>query len=147
MFIYFEVFLLFSLAFFVLKTKQPLEDIKYTPPVSIPLFIIIMGIIFRITLIPAVPTTSPDVYRYLWEGKVTFHGINPYQVPPGSPLLNQYHSDIWAKIGFKDMTTIYPPFAQLAFIVGHILSGDSVWGLKVVFLVCELITLIFFIVI
>jgi hypothetical protein len=107
------------------------------------MFIIITGIIFRITVIPSAPTTSPDVFRYIWEGKIVAHGINPYQVPPGAPLLNQYHSDLWTKVGFKNMTSIYPPFAQVAFLIGYIISGESVWGLKIVYLICEIITLIF----
>jgi alpha-1,6-mannosyltransferase len=142
MFIYFEVFLIFSLAFFVIKTKKTSDEEKFTPLINISVLIIITGIIFRITVIPAAPTTSPDVFRYIWEGKIVAHGVNPYQVPPGAYLLNQYHSDLWAKIGFKNMTSIYPPFAQVAFLIGYKLSGESVWGLKVVYLICETITLI-----
>jgi alpha-1,6-mannosyltransferase len=143
MFIYFEVFILFSLAFFILKTRQPRDEEQSLLINNIPIFIIITGIIFRITLIPAVPTTSPDVFRYLWEGKIVAHGINPYQIPPDAASLNQYHSDLWSKVGFKNMTSIYPPFAQVAFFIGHLISGESVWGLKIVYLICEIITLIF----
>ena len=143
MFIYFEVFLLFSLVFFIIKTRQPHNDKQFFPKISIPMFIIITGIIFRITVIPSAPTTSPDVFRYIWEGKIVAHGINPYQVPPGAPLLNQYHSDLWTKVGFKNMTSIYPPFAQVTFLIGYIISDESVWGLKIVYLICEIITLIF----
>jgi hypothetical protein len=143
MFIYFEVFILFSLAFFILKIRPRRDEEKSLPLINIPIFIIITGIIFRITLIPAVPTTSPDVFRYIWEGKIVAHGINPYQVPPDAQSLNQYHSDLWSKIGFKNMTSIYPPFAQVAFLIGHVISGESIWGLKIVYLLCEIITLIF----
>jgi alpha-1,6-mannosyltransferase len=142
-FIYFEIFLLFSLAFFIIKTKQSAEEGQFIPPINIPLFIVITGIIFRITLFPSAPTTSPDVYRYIWEGKITAHGINPYLVPPNAPQLNQYHSFVWDKVGFKNMTSIYPPFAQLTFLMGYYLSGESVWGLKLIYLICEIITLIF----
>jgi alpha-1,6-mannosyltransferase len=143
MFIYFETFLLFSLAFFIIKTIPSQNDLNFRLPISFPVFIIITGLIFRITLLPAVPTTSPDAYRYIWEGKVVTHGINPYQVPPGALLLNQYHSNIWTKVGFKNMTSIYPPFAQVTFLVGYIISGESVLGLKMVYLICEIITLVF----
>jgi len=142
MFIYFEIFLIFSLAFFVVKTKRSRDDERFTPPINIPAFIIITGIIFRITVIPAAPTTSPDVFRYIWEGKIIEHGVNPYQVPPDAHMLNQYHSDLWEKIGFKNMTSIYPPFAQIAFLIGYKISGESVWGLKVVYLIFEIITLL-----
>src|ERR1035437_797368 len=51
MFIYFEVFILFSLAFFILKTRQRRDEEKSLHLFNIPIFIIITGIIFRITLI------------------------------------------------------------------------------------------------
>jgi len=143
MFIYFEVFLLFSVVFFVVKTGQPHNDERFFPGFSIPMFIIITGIIFRITVIPSAPSTSPDVFRYLWEGKIAAHGINPYQVPPDASALNQYHSDVWTKVGFKNMTSIYPPLAQVTFLISYIISGESIWGLKIIYLFCEIITLIF----
>jgi alpha-1,6-mannosyltransferase len=143
MFIYFEVFILFSLSFFILKTKKPRNEEQSFPVYNISIFIIITGIIFRITLIPAAPTTSPDVFRYIWEGKIISHGVNPYQVPPDAPSLNQYQSDLWSKVGFKNMTSIYPPFAQVAFLIGHMISNESALGLKIVYLICEIVTLIF----
>jgi alpha-1,6-mannosyltransferase len=142
-FIYFEVFLLFSLTFFIIKTQQPIDSEIRILNFTLPVFIIITGVLFRITVIPAVPTTSPDVFRYLWEGRIIAHGINPYQVPPDSHMLSQFHSGIWEKVGFKYMTSIYPPLAQITFLIGYILSGESVWGLKVVYLISEIITLIF----
>ena len=143
MFTYFEVFLVFSLAFYVIKTKQSHEIKQFNPRINIPVFIIIAGIIFRITLIPAAPTTSPDVYRYIWEGKVIAHGFNPYVSPPDAPILTQYRSDIWTNIGFRHMTTIYPPFAQLSFFLGYLISGEKLWGPKFLYLFCEIITLLF----
>jgi hypothetical protein len=143
LFIYFEIFLLFSLTFFLIKNHLLQDENQKIFNVSLPVFIIITGIIFRITVIPAVPTTSPDVFRYIWEGKITAHAINPYQTPPDSRILTQFRTDLWAKVGFKSMTSIYPPLAQVSFLIGYIISGESVWGLKVIYLICEIITLIF----
>jgi alpha-1,6-mannosyltransferase len=142
-FLYFEIFLLFSLTFFIIKNHLPQNDNNKIFNLSLPVFIIITGILFRITLIPATPTTSPDVFRYIWEGKVTTHGINPYQTPPDAHILTQFRTDLWEKVGFKSMTSIYPPLAQVSFLIGYVLSGDSVWGLKIIYLICEIITLIF----
>jgi alpha-1,6-mannosyltransferase len=142
-FIYFEIFLLFSLSFFIIKNHLLQDDNHKIFSISLPVFIIITGILFRVTLIPSVPTTSPDVFRYIWEGKVTAHGINPYQTPPDARILTQFRTDPWQKVGFKSMTSIYPPLAQVSFLIGYLLSGDSVWGLKIIYLICEIFTLIF----
>jgi len=133
MFVFFQVFLLCGLAFLVVKDKQP------------KVLIIVAGIFFRITLIPAIPSTSPDVYRYVWEGKVVVNGFNPYQLAPDNPQLSYLKSEIWKKVGFKSMSGIYPPLAQVAFVLGYLISGDAlnVWGIKLVYLVCEIFTLIF----
>ena len=145
MFIYFQVFLLCGLAFFIVKSKQPKDDKPFLPQFSIPILIIMTGIIFRVTLIPSIPATSPDVYRYIWEGKVITNGFNPYQQPPDDPQLSHLKSETWGKVGFKNMPSIYPPLAQTAFVVGYLISGDAsnVWGIKLVYLLCEIITLIF----
>jgi hypothetical protein len=145
MFIYFQIFLLCGLAFLVIKSKQPKGDKPYPPSVSIPVLIIIAGIIFRITLIPSIPATSPDVFRYVWEGKVVLNGFNPYQHAPDDPQLSPLKSVIWEKVGFKSMAGIYPPVAQVVFVLGYLISGDApnVWGIKLVYLLCEIFTLIF----
>ncbi len=145
MFIYFQVFLLCGLAFLVIKSKQPKDDKSYLPSVSIPVLVLIAGIIFRFTLIPSIPATSPDVYRYVWEGKVVVNGFNPYQQTPNDPKLSHLKSETWDKVGFKNMPSIYPPLAQAAFVLGYLISGDAsnVWGIKLVYLLCEIFTLIF----
>jgi hypothetical protein len=144
-FIYFEVFFLFAVGLYIIKSKQPKEETQFTPPVSLPVLIIITGIIFRTTLLPAVPTTSPDVYRYVWEGKVIVNGYNPYKSFPNAPELVPYRSELWGKVGFKNMPAIYPPLAQGSFVIGYLISREafSVWGIKIVYLICEIFTLVF----
>ncbi len=40
------------------------------------------GLAFRLTLLPAQQIQEDDVYRYLWDGKVFAHGINPFKYAP-----------------------------------------------------------------
>lgn len=44
--------------------------------------IVAFGILFRAALLPANQIQEDDVYRYLWDGKVFAHGINPYKYAP-----------------------------------------------------------------
>ncbi len=159
MFIYFESFLIYFLAFFLIKKEEkfritnalPQEHIrkkfagiKYSSRYTIPLFIVTAGVLFRITLFPAVPTTSPDVYRYVWEGKVIYNGFNPYLHSPDSPELAFLHdSEFPEKVTFKRMTAIYPPLSQYSFLLGYIISGEKLWGLKLIYLLCEILTMMF----
>ena len=46
------------------------------------LCIIVFAICFRGILWLSPPTLSDDIYRYVWEGKLTVSGINPFAAPP-----------------------------------------------------------------
>ena len=50
--------------------------------------ILFFGLLFRIAILPANQIQEDDVYRYLWDGKVFAHGVNPYKYPPG--IVNDY---------------------------------------------------------
>ena len=60
--------------------------------------IIGFGIVFRAVLVPNDPALlSTDMYRYVWDGRVQQHGINPYLYAPSSEQLRSLRDD-----------TIYP---------------------------------------
>ncbi len=160
MFIYFEIFLLFSLGWYAIRKYDPypLEEKIYQSELSkyfygkegnyhlikFPLIIILAGIIFRLTLIPSHPATSEDAFRYLWEGKMDLAGFNPYLVAPDDPeLIGLYEENLPAKANFQHLTSIYPPLSQHIFSAGYLIGGDNTFGLKLIFLLCEIITLIF----
>jgi hypothetical protein len=44
--------------------------------------LIVLGLLFRAALLPAQQIQEDDVYRYLWDGKVFAHEVNPYKFAP-----------------------------------------------------------------
>ena len=44
--------------------------------------LIALGLLFRAALLPAQQIQEDDVYRYLWDGKVFAHNVNPYKFSP-----------------------------------------------------------------
>ena len=58
---------------------------------------------------------SDDVYRFLWDGRVWTHGIDPYLYAPSDPALHPLRDALWRNINHPDVPTIYPPVAQLLF--------------------------------
>ena len=104
------------------------------------LVIIIGAVLFRVTLFPLAPASSPDVHRYLWEGLVQHAGENPYVCAPDDPTLATLaaeHADLHAKVTFKDMGAIYPPTAQWLFWLNAVLFGGSFYGWKLILLLFD----------
>lgn len=166
MFIYFESFVLFFFAYFLISKKftdaETKANSQTTPSFSkkilttifsnnaseigklkVPLLIIAFGIIFRLTLLPTSYTTSDDIHRYLWEGKVLVSGYNPFTTPPNDTSLIHLRDANYEKVTFKNMPAIYPPLTQIVFAVNYLIAGNSIVFLKVIYLIFEFITLIF----
>ncbi len=63
------------------------------------------------------PYLSSDIYRYVWDGMVQHHFINPYRYVPGNPALawlRAPNQEIFDNINRRDYApTIYPPVAQM----------------------------------
>ncbi|MCE1189724.1 MAG: hypothetical protein LWX56_11365 [Ignavibacteria bacterium] len=102
------------------------------------------GFLLRIAFLFAQPTGSDDFHRYIWDGSITAHGVNPYRYAPSAPELQQYATEsIPSKVNFPGMKSIYFPIAQLFFVLAYYIGGYSVWGLKILFLLCEAFTVFF----
>lgn len=95
------------------------------------------GIVLRVGLFPLAPTLSEDIYRYMWDGWVQRHGVNPYLYPPGAPELGSIRTDWWSQINHSEVSTIYPPGAQLVFFVLAWI-GPAWWIFKLAWLAADL---------
>ncbi len=61
------------------------------------------------------PVHSDDHHRYAWDGEVQRHGFGPYAFPASDPALAGLRGPTFEQINHRDLPTIYPPLAQLAF--------------------------------
>lgn len=101
------------------------------------------GMLFRFTLVPHLPVASDDIYRYLWDGRVATHGINPYAYPPQDPhLAFLATTDLPSRVNFPWLHSIYPPLAQVFFAVSAFLFGPSAGGFKLLLTLFEAFTLL-----
>ncbi len=162
--VYFESFLIFLAGYFILKYLKCIDDQtsesssnkfllwfaqlidfkeKDFTSLKIVLIILFSGLVFRITFISTEPSTSNDVYRYLWEGKVIANGYNPYVLSPDNSSLKSLQDNVYHKVTYKNIPAIYPPASQVVFTISHFVFGESLIGLKIIYLVFELITMIF----
>jgi hypothetical protein len=106
------------------------------------LIAIIFAVLFRLSILFTPPYLSDDIYRYIWDGRVQAAGINPYRYIPAAPELAQLRDDtIYPKINRRDYAhTIYPPVAQVVFLLTTRISESVVW-MKATMLIFELVAI------
>ena len=101
------------------------------------------GLAFRLTLLPAHPDQSEDIYRYLWDARVAAHGIDPYAYPPSAPELAPLsQTAIYPPLNSKPHRTAYPPLSQALFRASYTLFGERVAPLKAIFSMLEFLSVI-----
>jgi hypothetical protein len=101
--------------------------------------VVVLGLLFRLTLLPSTPSLSDDVYRYVWDGRTQTHGINPYRYAPASAELAHLRDEaVYERVNHGDVPTIYPPLAQL-FFLGCYAIWPSLWCLKTALVALDLL--------
>jgi len=114
---------------------------------SIPLhYLLVIGIISRISMIFIFPGLSDDIYRFFWDGKLINSGFSPYGILPSEVLaknLPYLDHTLLNLLNSKPYYTIYPPVSQLYFAASS-WFGDlkvAVIIMKILFLFSESIGL------
>ncbi len=89
------------------------------------------SVLMRALPLAAPPTLSSDAYRYVWDGRVQAHGINPYVYLPAAPELADLRDEaVYSKMNrVGTATTIYPPVAQMLFAAAG-QAWPSIFGIK-----------------
>jgi hypothetical protein len=99
------------------------------------------GIALGVASLARTAVLSNDLYRYVWDGKVQAAGIDPYRYAPTAPQLQRLHDSwLWPTASIcagrgkpagctllnrSDVHTIYPPGAQLFFLISHVVLPES----------------------
>ena len=97
----------------------------------------IAGLALRAGVLPAAPALSEDMYRFMWDGWVQRNGVNPYAHPPADPALADLRTDWWSLINHPEVSTIYPPGAQIVFAL-LAWAGPAWWIFKLGWLGADL---------
>jgi hypothetical protein len=101
--------------------------------------ILLVAVALRLAALAGPPTTSDDLFRYSWDGRVQSAGIDPYRYPPGSthlaglrepwlwpaerPCPLAYRPTHCTRINRSSAPTIYPPVAEAWFGAVYRLTG------------------------
>lgn len=105
-----------------------------------------VGISLRVVLLFSLPNLSDDFYRFLWDGRLSAHGIHPFAHPPSyfvtlPVAIPGITPELFHRLNSPDYFTVYPPVCQGVFWLAAKIFPDSISGgvfvLKLFLLACE----------
>lgn len=120
-------FFLFAIYVWVLKDSSSTEIN----------FWVYAAILFRLSLLFALPSLSDDFYRFIWDGRLLANGMHPFTELPGFylesgnqiPGIDQL---LYSHLNSQEYFTVYPPLAQFIFWISAIISPGSILGSVIV---------------
>ena len=84
------------------------------------------------------PGLDDDIHRYVWDGRMQRLGYNPYIVVPSDPAFAGLHTAETRTLNNPEVPSPYPAGAQLFFRAVTSIH-ESVFALKVAFVLCDLL--------
>lgn len=92
------------------------------------------GVLIRVALLWGLPALSDDFYRFIWDGTLLKHGINPFGVLPEEALqmnVSGIDQALFEQLNSPNYYTIYPPLNQAIFWLSAQIGGAENWLLSV----------------
>ena len=123
---YVVLFVFYLILLFKLKQKDLIHFSSY------------FSLFIRFSLLFSLPNLSDDFYRFIWDGRLLNHGINPfihlpsYYIDNPSIALDGINRDLYSKLNSPDYFTIYPPVNQFLFWLSAFFSPKSILGSVVI---------------
>ncbi|MGB2887150.1 MAG: hypothetical protein WBC04_05595 [Candidatus Acidiferrales bacterium] len=98
---------------------------------------LVLAALWHLPFLLMPPGSDDDVHRYVWDGRVQRLGYNPYIVVPSDPALGGLHTPETRTLNNPDVPSPYPAGAQFFFRAVTAIH-ESIFALKVAFVVCDL---------
>ena len=114
-----------------------------TGPLDSPRILLGGALLLRLTIFPALPDLSDDLFRYVWDGWLGVSGMNPYRHVPSAGELEAFRdTPLFGQLNSPGFHSIYLPFSQVVFLAGGGAYQAYGWpaaayAIKAVFLVLE----------
>lgn len=121
-----------------------------------------IGLLARLMMFATNPVLEDDWHRYLWDGASVANGVDPYKYAPAEansinrlgeqqawsddPDLHRLQEltledpKVYIRVNYPYFKTIYPPIAQAAFGLAHLIAPFSLNGWRGVLLGVDIIS-------
>jgi alpha-1,6-mannosyltransferase len=97
---------------------------------------LVLAAVAHVPFLLTAPGPDDDIHRYVWDGRLQRHGLNPYLVVPNDPAFATLHTPETRTLNNPTVPTPYPPGAELFFRAIASLH-ESVLAFKVAFEICD----------
>jgi len=90
-----------------------------------------IGLIARLLQMFTLPQLSDDYFRFIWDGRLTAYGINPWQFTPSQILqlqLPNFDYSIYPKLNSPDYFSVYPLVLQVQYYLANLLFPTDIFG-------------------
>lgn len=94
-----------------------------------------LAIFFRLLLLFSTPNLSDDFYRFIWDGRMIWEGMNPYlHLPETNPNLIAEGQELYDGMGSMNGShyTCYPPINQFYFLIPALLFAKNLFGSTII---------------
>ena len=98
---------------------------------------LVLAAVWHVVFLRLPSGADDDIHRYVWDGRMQRLGYNPYIVVPSDPALSALHTPETRTLNNPDLPSPYPAGAQLFFRAVTAIH-ESIFALKVAFVVCDL---------
>jgi hypothetical protein len=120
-----------------------IREFFFTP--RFPKRVIVVGLVlaalWHLLFLVTPPGIDDDIHRYVWDGRVQRLGYNPYIVVPSDPALSGLHTPETRTLNNPDAPSPYPAGAELFFRAVTSIH-ESVFALKVAFVLCDFVIVV-----
>lgn len=103
------------------------------------------AVIYRVIGLLAFPILEDDIFRYMWDGRMTIENGTPYGLIPADFFdadFNARFEDILGLINYPYIATVYGPVCQWVFAAAYAIAPGEVWPLQLVFALADIIIIL-----
>jgi len=120
---------------YLLAMRECFSASSFPPRVIV--FGLVLAALWHLPFLMVTPGVDDDIHRYLWDGRLQRLGYNPYLVVPNDPTVAGLHTPETRTLNNPDLPSPYPAGAELFFRAVTAVH-ESIFALKVAFVLCEL---------
>lgn len=100
------------------------------------------AVLFRLIGLNTYPLLEDDIFRFLWDGRMSVETGTPYGIAPAeffnAEYLPENFDSVLGAINNPAIATIYGPLCQWAFAAAYLIAPGEIWPLQLIFGLADL---------